>query len=106
SIPWKPLGPYSPVVLLDVDGTVNAVAIPKPHGARWPEFRSHGYRVRTPDYMPRLVQKIAGVAEVHWCSTWRDWANDKIADHLGVGPFPVVDDGSDDRGADWKSAAA
>jgi hypothetical protein len=101
----RPGGHFAPLVLLDVDGTINAIAMAEAD-ASWPELRSHGYRVRIPNYMPGVVQGIAGVAEIHWCSTWRGWANDEIADHLGVGPFPVVDDGSDDRGTGWKAAAA
>ena len=41
-----------------------------------------------------------------WCTTWRHRANDELAAHLGVGPFPVVDDGSDSPYVEWKPAAA
>ncbi|MEX2278864.1 MAG: hypothetical protein WEA76_02115, partial [Acidimicrobiia bacterium] len=59
-----------------------------------------------PDFMPHLIQSIAAAAEIHWCTTWRERANTDIAPLLGVGPFPVVTDGTDSRWVDWKAASA
>ena len=97
-----------PLVLLDVDGVINDILLVGETFGRWEtEFiTSHGYEVAIPDYMPELIQNLCSVAEVHWCTTWRDRANDEIAAHLGVGPLPVVDDGTTSRYVDWKSAAA
>lgn len=99
--------PQRPVVLLDVDGVINDLdygyrANPRNHDL----VDSHGHLVAIPDYMPTLVQWLCEVAEVHWCTTWRERANDDIANHLGIGPLPVVDDGTRDRHVTWKAAAA
>lgn len=56
--------------------------------------------------MPTLIQSIAAGTEIHWCTTWRETANTDIAPILGVGPFPVVDDGTDNHWVDWKAASA
>lgn len=96
-----------PLVLLDVDGVINDL---KCLGGDVPDdydvVRSNGYKVYVPHHMPALVQWLCSVAEVHWCTTWRDRANHEIARHLGIGPLLVVDDGTDDRHVDWKAAAA
>lgn len=97
-----------PLVLLDVDGVINdlgaARGVPRPW--TWEVVRSHGYDLYVPDYMPALVRHLARRAEVWWCTTWRDRANDELAAHLGVGPFPVVDDGTTSSFVEWKPAAA
>lgn len=97
-----------PLVLLDVDGVINDFERVGPITGLWENeaVRSHGYWVSIPDYMPRLIQDICQVSEVHWCTTWRDRANDEIANHLGIDQLPVVDDGTTNRYVDWKAAAA
>lgn len=96
-----------PLVLLDVDGVINDLKCL--WGAPADDHvivRSNGYKVYVPRYMPALVQWLCSVADVHWCTTWRDRANQEIARHLGIDPLPVVDDGTNDRHVDWKAAAA
>jgi len=97
-----------PLVLLDVDGVINDIMLVGETLGTWETnfINSHGYDVAIPAYMPELIQRLCRVAEVHWCTTWRHNANDEIAAHLGVGPLPVVDDGSRSRFVDWKPAAA
>jgi hypothetical protein len=97
-----------PLVLLDVDGVINDIDLVGVRTNLWETeiIHSHGYDVAVPSYMPRLIQGICSVAEVHWCTTWRDRANDDIARYLGIGPLPVVDDGTTSRYVDWKAAAA
>ena len=97
-----------PLVLLDVDGVINDLDFAGAHSGEWKAtvFQSNGFILAIPDFMAGLIQEISNVCEVHWCTTWRDKANGDIADFLGVGPFPVVDDGTDDRYVGWKSAAA
>lgn len=97
-----------PLVLLDVDGVINDFELIGEETGRWDShvIVSHGYHVVIPDYMPKVIQHICARAEVHWCTTWRDRANEEIAQHLGIGPLPVVDDGTDSRYVDWKAAAA
>jgi hypothetical protein len=97
-----------PLVLLDVDGVVNDLA--SLYGRRRPwnvdRVASNGFEVHVPSYMPELIRQLARVTEVQWCTTWRHKANDEIAAHLGVGPLPVVDDGTSRRVTSWKAAAA
>lgn len=97
-----------PLVLLDVDGVINDLGSLQGQTRSWgiEIVHSNGFSVHVPDYMPTLVRKIADVAEILWCTTWRHRANDEIASHLGVGPFPVVDDGTERRVTSWKPAAA
>ena len=97
-----------PLVLLDVDGVINDIELIGEETGQWDShvIVSHGYHVVIPDYMPELIQRICALTEVHWCTTWRDRANDEIAQHLGIGPLPVVDDGTDRRYVDLKGAAA
>jgi hypothetical protein len=97
-----------PLVLLDVDGVINDLGAlyRQPDERTHQVVRSNGYRVVVPKYMPVLIQWLCGVADVHWCTTWRHRANDEIAAHLGISTLPVVDDGTDDRQTGWKAAAA
>lgn len=106
-MPTPKRSPQRPLVLLDVDGVINDLKclwgdVPDDYDV----IRSNGYKVYVPPYMPALVQWLCEVAEVHWCTTWRDRANQEIARHLGIGPLLVVDDGTTDRRVDWKAAAA
>lgn len=97
-----------PLVLLDVDGVINDLNSARRAATIDNElhFVSHGFPIVVPPYMPVLIQWLCGVAEVHWCTTWRYRANDDIARHLGIPALPVVDDGSSSRYVDWKAAAA
>ncbi|MFM7127186.1 MAG: hypothetical protein ACKOA6_04060 [Actinomycetota bacterium] len=97
-----------PLVLLDVDGVINDFEHVGTNTGLWSLdiIRSHGYQVSVPEYMPKLIQEICAVAEVHWCTTWRHRANDEIAEHLEIGPLPVIDDGTNRRVVDWKAGAA
>ena len=97
-----------PLVLLDVDGVINDLGSLYGQGRAWPihRVRSGGYTLHIPEYMAQLVRSLAATAEVWWCTTWRDRANDELATFLEIGPFPVVDDGSWRRSVDWKPSAA
>jgi hypothetical protein len=103
-----------PLLLLDVDGVINdfeAVVMVSMLGDRAERLgveliESYGYRLAIPHYMPELIQELTARSETWWCTTWRERANDEIARHLGVGPFPVVDDGADAPGVKWKAEAA
>ena len=97
-----------PLVLLDVDGVINDIHGIGAKTSDWDTdiVKSHGFRVRIPSYMPGLIQSINRVAEIQWCTAWRNHANDEIAQHLGIGPLAVIDDGSTNRTPDWKAAAA
>lgn len=97
-----------PLVLLDVDGVINdldaLIGVTRPWNAT--VIQSNGFQVHIPGYMPDLVQRLTETCEVWWCTTWRDRANNEIAEHLGISNLPVVTDGSNSRWVEWKAAAA
>jgi hypothetical protein len=106
-----------PLVLLDVDGVINdaemlvAIRLADDSEAAAEQLEidvieSHGHHVAVPRYMPGLIQALVAECEVLWCSTWRSFANDEIAAHLGIGPLLVVDDGTLSAGTAWKAGAA
>lgn len=106
-----------PLVLLDVDGVINdaemlvAIRLAADREARAAQLRidmvvSHGHHVAIPQYMPELVQALVNECEVWWCTTWRSYANDEIAAHLGIDSLPFVDDGTRSAGTAWKAGAA
>jgi hypothetical protein len=111
-------GATKPLLLLDIDGVINdldAVMRIRPLGPGAEVraatlgvdlVRSNGFWVAIPQDMPEMIQDLTSQSETWWCSTWRGRANDEIAHHLGVGPFPVVDDGNGGRGDEWKAEAA
>lgn len=74
--------PLPPLVLLDVDGVVNALGRPLP--ADWPEWRSGKAAAQGRDYAiawsPEAVRRVlgwheSGRAEVQWLTTWGHDAN-------------------------------
>lgn len=99
-----------PIVLLDVDGVINDLwALAHRNNLPADEyevFQAGVYTIFMPVYMPALIQHLVHVAEVHWCTTWRDRANDEIRKRLGIPPLPVITDESGHRDAWWKPAAA
>jgi len=111
-------GTATPLLLLDVDGVINdlaAVMKVRPLGGDADDraerlgveiVRANGFWLAIPHDMPRLIQDLTDGCETWWCTTWRGHANDEIATHLGVGPFPVIDDGNGARGKGWKLDAA
>lgn len=93
-----------PVVLLDVDGVLNHWSM---HGYHEPpgEFREAkllGYWVTVPEETISIVLELAQVAEVIWCTAWRDYANSDLGPWLGLPEFEVLVDAEGARGADWK----
>jgi hypothetical protein len=98
----------NPLILLDIDGVINDLNALSGLDRDWgiDQVYSHGHTVHIPHYMGWLIRQLTDVAEVHWCTTWRDRANDEIAEHLGIDQLPVVDDGTRSRFVDWKAAAA
>jgi hypothetical protein len=105
------------LVLLDIDGVLHdRDALLNVRSSDDPQavadrldvtvITSHGHRLAFPRYMPELVQHLAGVSELWWCTTWRQRANDEIRNHLGIEELPVVDDGTRSVGLDWKVATA
>lgn len=98
------------LVLLDIDGVINDLnsLVGRPVAQQYDVnvVESNGYDVHIPAFMPGLIQRLVDNCEVHWLSTWRERANDEIAEALGIDPLPVVTDGGDARNVRWKPAAA
>jgi len=109
--------PLRPLVLLDIDGVLHErQAMEEIRFSDDPSATatrldvtvvvSHGRRLAFPNYMPGLIQQLDNVAEIWWCTTWRYRANDDIAEHLGIGPLPLIDDGTNAVGLEWKVVTA
>ena len=110
--------PDAPLLLLDVDGVINDLEAKMMirmlgEGGRdrasqlgVEMIRSYGYWLAIPTYMPELIGALTARSETWWCTTWRERANDELVAHLGVGPFPVIDDGMRSQDAAWKAEAA
>jgi len=96
-----------PLVLLDVDGVINDAAsiggTPRP----WMEHRLAigGTPVRIPLHVPPLIQHFDLFADIVWCTTWMQSAN-QLVDVLGAGPFPAIVPESDVVDCHWKARAA
>ena len=97
-----------PLVLLDVDGVINDLGALYGRERPWyvHEVLSNGYVLHIPEYMQALITDLVATADVWWCTTWRDRANDELAEFLAINRLPVVDDGSQSRNVGWKPAAA
>ncbi len=96
------------LVLLDVDGVINDLGSLYGQSRPWKvhQVPSNGFVLHVPDYMPSLIRDLVATADVWWCTTWRDRANNELASFLEIERLPVIDDGSHSRSVDWKPAAA
>lgn len=96
-----------PLVLLDVDGVLNAVSR-DPDPTAWQDWRTGTAPARGRDWRvlwsPSVVEAVHGwleVAEVQWLTTWGHEANDGLRDLLGLPELPVAgtDDGTVGHGS-------
>lgn len=85
-----------PLLLLDVDGVLNAVtALPDP--AVWPDWRqgraTAAGRSWPISWSPSVVAAVLGwreLADVQWLTTWGHDANGELRDLLGLPELPVA----------------
>ena len=103
-----------PLLLLDVDGFINdikAVMVLRMLSSDKADraaqlgiqlLKSHEHHLAVPFYMPELMSNLTSRSETWWCTTWRERANDEVAAHLAVGPFPVPDPHGHAVGLEWK----
>jgi hypothetical protein len=87
-----------PILAVDVDGVLNAISGGKPP-AGWRDARvlpgspySSGFRIRhNPGHGAKLlaIAEETG-AELTWCTTWEDLANEHIRQLVGLPELPVV----------------
>ena len=102
-----------PLLLLDVDGVLNALGRP-PRG--WPEYRTTRAvadgTVWPIAWAPAVVERLNGLAregraEVQWLTTWVDDAPADLAPRLGLDDFAVAGRHEDADGyAWWKEGVA
>lgn len=112
-----------PVLLLDVDGVVNAVST-SPDCTLWPDELWRRHRVTdleantwpilagqpVLDYLTAVHEQ--GLAEVRWHTTWRASARLRLAPVLGLPDWPVAESPTwlptqrDQAGRWWKTATA
>lgn len=82
-----------PILAVDVDGVLNALSFRDPHPpAGWRDALVKGYRIRhNPGHGPLLlaVAEETG-AELTWCTTWEQMANEFIGPLVGLPELPVV----------------
>lgn len=84
-----------PLVLLDVDGVLNALALQP--GPAWEHHTCQNwngsYRVRlNPSHGPMLLKLAEETgAELVWATTWCDDANKQIGPKVGLPELPVID---------------
>jgi hypothetical protein len=103
-----------PLLLLDVDGPFNpwrAKATRRPSGYETYRLRPEGWIAKRPlrvwlhpghgDLLGALTDRTH--AELVWCTTWEDQANELIAPLIGLDPLPVIH--WDQTDPDWKFAA-
>lgn len=80
-----------PVLAIDVDGVLNAISNgPPPAG--WEDTRVQGYQIRyNPGHGDRLLAIAAETgAELAWCTTWQEQANQYIRHLVGLPQLPWV----------------
>lgn len=100
-----------PLILLDVDGVLNAVCSGKTPDNEFGDFQEarvglFGGLIIT--YSPEMGRRLAALdADIHWLTTWKTWANEHIAPLFAWAPFPVVPDidPMEKRGW-WKASGA
>jgi hypothetical protein len=80
-----------PILAVDVDGVLNAMSRGAPPEG-WRDGRALGFRIR---YNPGHGAKLLAVAEetgaeLVWCTTWEELANEHIAPLVGLPELPWV----------------
>ncbi len=87
-----------PIVLLDVDGVINALG--RGDRSAWRDWTSGAVTVRGEDYevvySPTVVATIrrwheSGLADVRWLADWGDAANRELRRLTGLPAFPVIE---------------
>lgn len=79
------------ILAVDVDGVLNACNDGPPDPG-WQDARAHGYRIRyNPGHGARLlaIAEETG-AELVWCTTWEEMANQHIRQLVGLPELPWV----------------
>lgn len=97
-----------PLILLDVDGVLNAFRRP---GPGWRSHRRSGFHLwLNPAHGPALLKLAAELdCELVWATTWEHTANSEIAPLVGLPELPVIEVGGPrqlpDTNVMWKTPA-
>lgn len=98
----------TPLLLLDVDGVLNAVCGAQPPDT-WPHWKhgeAQGNNVWWPiTWAPAVVSTLTelasdGLVEIQWLTTWADQANESLRELLGF-PEPFKVAGAPRYGGPW-----
>jgi hypothetical protein len=74
-----------PILLLDVDGVINAFQ----PSTGYEQVEVSGYRIRYRRDISRMVERLSDSYEIHWATMWNHRVRE-IERFLGIGPFPVM----------------
>lgn len=80
-----------PILAVDIDGVLNAISGgPPPEG--WQDTKVKGFRIRyNPAHGAQLLALAAECqAELIWCTTWQEMANQYIRHLVGLPELPWV----------------
>ncbi len=85
-----------PILLLDIDGVINAFDPTRPHvtrkvGGRWTKNGSFTpYTLRFDNEVVEMIDALSEHFEIHWATMWNGRANHQVAPVLGIEGFPVM----------------
>ena len=96
-------GIEQPLLLLDVDGVLNPLALRPPPGfsVQWID----GYEVALSGKHREWLGELVRSFELVWATTWEDSANESIGPLLGLPELPVVRFSGERTGDTWKLEA-
>jgi hypothetical protein len=97
-----------PIILLGVDGVLNALHPPFQAPDTWEDWQQAEIEGFTITYSPEMGRRLKALeADIHWLTTWEHMANKYIAPLLGFPEFPVLEKEDFDKTRSWwKSGAA
>ncbi|MBT8241207.1 MAG: hypothetical protein KJN63_08270 [Acidimicrobiia bacterium] len=92
-----------PLLLLDVDGVLNPLAMTPPPGfsVQWID----GYEVAISARHQRWLNELAQSFDLAWATTWEQSANESIGPLLGLDELPVIRFDGERTGDTWKLEA-
>lgn len=81
----------NPVMLLDVDGVLNALSHQQQYRAIWVPARDREWKIR---YSIKVIDRITALSEqvdIKWCTTWEMDAVHSLAPYLKLPEFGIVE---------------
>lgn len=99
--------PHKPILLLDVDGVLNAVTDTDPKTwTDWQIDRANGFGIRWSPSMIAALTRISERVEMRWLTTW--WDMTERLDFLGLPPMEVANTREEylSRASWWKLPVA